>query len=62
MTKTLIKSADIDMRISELATQINESYGGVVLDVVCLTNSAMVLTSDFVRRLDNVNAIHLAGF
>jgi hypoxanthine phosphoribosyltransferase len=62
VTKTLIKSADIDMRISELATQINESYGGVVLDVVCLTNSAMIFTSDLVRRLDNVNAIHRLAF
>ena len=49
--RTLFSEAQLQKRVSELATQINADYAGQELSIVCTMGGATVFFADLARRL-----------
>ncbi len=58
----LVHSKKIRNRLEKLAQQINKDYEGQELDLVCLSNSAMVFTTDLMRLIQVPVRLHLLAF
>ncbi|MGP1666285.1 MAG: phosphoribosyltransferase [Rhodanobacter sp.] len=61
-TKVLIPAETLRQRLQEVARQINGDYVGREIDLVCLTNAAMILTADLVRLLEVPVRTHALAF
>mgnify|MGYP000270009867 CR=1 FL=1 len=60
--KVLIQTEILRQRLQGVATQINGDYAGREIDVVCLTNSAMIFTADLMRILEVPARLHMLAF
>lgn len=60
--KVLIPAVSLRRRLQEVATQINGDYAGREIDLVCLTNAAMIFTADLIRLLEVPVRTHALAF
>ena len=58
----LIARDELHRRLKMLADQINRDYGGREIDLVCLSNSAMVFSADLTRLIQVPLRQHLLAF
>ena len=60
--KTIFNRDDISKRIHEISENINNDYKGKSLDIICLVNSAMIFTSDLIRKIKVPIQLHIFEF
>lgn len=60
--KIIFNRDDISQRIHEISENINNDYKGKSLDIICLVNSAMVFTSDLIRKIKIPIQLHIFEF
>lgn len=58
----LVAAAELRERLEQLANEINRDYAGREIDLVCLSNSAMVFTADLARLIQVPLRQHLLAF
>lgn len=58
----LVAAAELRERLEQLANEINRDYAGREIDLVCLSNSAMVFTADLARLIKVPVRQHLLAF
>ena len=60
--KVIHNKENISRRIHEIAKDINKDYKNKSLDIICLVNSAMVFTSDLIRKIEIPIKLHIFDF
>ena len=60
--KILHNAININNRVAEIAYEINRDYLGREIELVCLTNAALIFTSDLIRLLDVPIRLHTLAF
>ena len=60
--KIIASTNQIKNKVGKIANKINSDYKGMSLDIICLTNSAMIFCSDLVRELTIPVNLHLFAF
>lgn len=58
----LVAAAELRERLEQLANEINRDYEGREIDLVCLSNSAMVFAADLARLIQLPLRQHLLAF
>jgi len=61
-SKLLIDTAMIHKQVISLASRINQDYSGLEIDLVCLSNSAVMFTADLVRLIKVPVRQHIIAF
>jgi hypoxanthine phosphoribosyltransferase len=52
----------INNRVNEIAREINKDYLGREIELVCLTNAALIFTADLIRLLDVPTRLYTLAF
>jgi hypoxanthine phosphoribosyltransferase len=63
--RELLSAEQIQLRVDQLAQQINADYSTEVLDIVTILKGAMIFSSDLVRRLKmhvRIHFIHVSSY
>ena len=58
----IITQKQISHKVEILAKKINSDYSGKILDIICLSNSALFYTLDIVKQLTIPTRLHFLGF